>query len=78
MITPQDYRELTTEEKMGYQYYEWTESWGVRDVWRRLKEGVQQRINWFEDYCRHWDSNQHAFVPEKVDWSNTRLVFHTS
>lgn len=78
MLTPAEYRQLTADEQMAYQYYEWTESWGTRDVWRRIKEGVRLRINAFEDYCRHWDSQQRAFVPEKVDWSNTRIVFHIS
>ena len=74
MITPAEYRKLTPDEQMGYQFYEWTESWGERDILRRIKRGVHDRINAFNDYCREWNSAERSFVPAKVEWTDVRVI----
>lgn len=74
MLSPAEYRKLTLEEQQGYQFYEWTESWGVRDVLRRIKRGVKDRMNAFNGYCREWDSASRDFVPAKLEWTDVRVI----
>lgn len=78
ILTASEYRSLNPDEQQGYQYYEWTESWGTRDIWRRIKDGIQLRLNAFEDYCRQWDGTAKKFLPDQIGWEDVRVVFHIS
>lgn len=78
MITPLEYRALSQDEQAAYQYYEWTERWGERDVLRRIKGAVHERMISYDDFCRAWDREKKAFMPPQVDWPDVRLVIHSS
>lgn len=76
MLTPEEYRNLSPDEQSAYQYYEWTEKWGERDILKRIKENVQERMLAYDDYGRAWDSTQKKFLPEQIDWPDVRVVVY--
>ena len=78
MISPAEYRALSQDEQSAYQYYEWTERWGERDILRRIKAAVLERMASYDDFCRAWDREKKAFVPQQIDWPDVRLVIYSS
>lgn len=73
-IGVEEYRTLNQNEQQGYQYYEWTEPWGERDILRRIKRGLEFRMHAFNDNAIHWDNELKRFTPDDITWSDVRAV----
>ena len=66
------YRELSEEEKKAYQYFEYTDPYGSRQILRSFKEAVLARVRAYNDNIS-WEMRENA-----IDLSDVRvLILHS-
>lgn len=58
MLSPEEYRDLSDEEKKAYQYCEYTPAWGNRAILRRFKQAVMDRIHVWNNHISWHQGNQ--------------------
>ena len=72
MLSVEEYRELSEEEKKAYQYFEYTEPYGSRQILRSFMEAVLARVRAYNDNIS-WDMRENA-----IDLSDVRvLILHS-
>lgn len=76
----QQYLELSADAQRAFEYMEYTEPWGERDICRRIERGIKIRLGAFEDYGQHYDGEKRAYVPDfdRVGWSDLRVIVRVS
>ena len=68
MLSVEEYQELSPEIKKAYQYYEYTDPSGSRQIMRRFKEAVLARIRAYNDHIK-WDDKE-----KEIDCSDVRVL----
>ena len=68
MLSAEEYRELDEEAKKAYQYFEYTEPFGSREILRRLKRNVMERVWAFNDSLLWGNRDQ------KISLSDVRVL----
>ena len=72
MLSVEEYRELSEVEKKAYQYYEYTDPYGSRQILRSFKESVLARVRAYNDNIS-WEMRENA-----IDLSDVRvLILHS-
>lgn len=72
MLSVEEYRELSEEEKKAYQYYEYTDPYGSRQILRSFKEAVLARVRAYNDNIS-WEMRENT-----IDLSDVRvLILHS-
>lgn len=74
-LSAKEYAELPADVRIGYQWYAWNERGGTKEVWRRIKNGLQDRINAYNDSRYDYDIKD---IPPEISMSDTRLIIFMS